>query len=187
MKIFKSCEYCCLVGCLIKQFIIELRIRIDINFFEYRIGSIFLQFYLFQMSRWLKFILLAIIIGFVKAHNFMKLVILAALGLAGLWMVHTLAQDFNSIQSNSQNSLNNNNNNNNDGSGLGINIFKRSISEVEKHPNQINWEIILSRDPASCARSFLCQLAALPDKTLSKEESLMLSLVRCVRFSFSQD
>lgn len=38
------------------------------------------------------------LIGISKAHHFIRVVVLAALGLAGLWMVHTLAQDFNKIQ-----------------------------------------------------------------------------------------
>lgn len=37
------------------------------------------------------------LLGVSKAHSFIKLVILAALGLAGLWMVHTLAQDYTTI------------------------------------------------------------------------------------------
>lgn len=141
------------------------------------------------MTRWLKILLFALTLGFAKAHNFIQLVILASLGLAGLWMVHTLAQDFNSIQTNgfsSPNNLNingneNNNNNNNGGGaggGFGVNLFKRSIPENENQRNQINWELVLSRDPASCARSFLCQLAASDQKRLSKEETLMLRLVR---------
>lgn len=137
------------------------------------------------MNRWLKIIIFAIILGFAKAHNFMRLVILAGLGLAGLWMVHTLAQDFNTIQSNSLsggssgNSGNDNGDANNGGSGgFGVNLFKRSIPNGQHQPNLINWEMVLSRDPASCARSFLCQLAASDSKILSKEERLMLSLVR---------
>lgn len=37
------------------------------------------------------------LIGVSKAHHFIKLVILAGLGLAGLWMVHTLAQDYGNL------------------------------------------------------------------------------------------
>lgn len=140
------------------------------------------------MSKWLKILLFAIILGIAKAHNFVKLVILAGLGLAGLWMVHTLAQDFQNIQEGGSFNLNNHNDlrtNNGGGGGgggggLGVNLFKRSIPEPKARPNSINWELVLSRDPASCARSFLCQLAALDEKTLSKDEKLMLSLVRSV-------
>lgn len=138
------------------------------------------------MTRWLKILVFALILGIAKAHNFVKLVILAGLGLAGLWMVHTLAQDFNSISSggigNLKNFNGNSDHNSHSESGQShthsINLFKRSIPESKSHPNVINWELVLSRDPASCARSFLCQLAASDEKFLSKEEKLMLRLVR---------
>ncbi|XP_074036653.1 uncharacterized protein [Leptinotarsa decemlineata] len=115
------------------------------------------------MNYWLKLLLLSTFLGFVKAQHFIKLVVLAGLGLAGLWMVHTLAQDFNVIQNNS---------NNNDGER---GLFKRSIPDKDK---VIDWEMVLSRDPASCARSFLCQLVATKEQLLSNEEKLMLNLVR---------
>lgn len=139
-------------------------------------------FFKFQMIKWLKILLFAAIVGFAKGHHFIRLVILAGLGLAGLWMVHTLAQDFNTIQTNTLNNINNNNNddqnNNNNGGGYQTSLFKRSIPEATNHHSQINWEVVLSRDPASCARSFLCQLAASEEKTLSKEEKIILNLVR---------
>lgn len=119
------------------------------------------------MKHWLKYLIFAIIIGLAKAHHFVRLVILASLGLAGLWMVHTLAQDYNKIQTGSG-----------DAQSIGgdTRIFKRSV-EVDQN-YQISWETILSKDPASCARSFLCQLAATDKKRLSKEEFLMLELSR---------
>lgn len=49
------------------------------------------------MERWLRVALFAAIIGISKATHIIKLVILAGLGLAGLWMVHTLAQDYQNI------------------------------------------------------------------------------------------
>lgn len=49
------------------------------------------------MSRWIQLLVLGTAIGAAKAASFVRLVILAGLGLAGLWMVHTLAQDFNHI------------------------------------------------------------------------------------------
>lgn len=119
------------------------------------------------MKRWFKYIFIVTIIGFAKAHHFVRLVILASLGLAGLWMVHTLAQDYNKIQTGSGDGQS---------SGGDTRIFKRSVEK--DHNYQINWETILSKDPASCARSFLCQLAATDRKDLSKEELLMLELSR---------
>lgn len=49
------------------------------------------------MSRWIHLIIFGAAIGIAKSASFVKLVILAGLGLAGLWMMHTLAQDFNHI------------------------------------------------------------------------------------------
>ncbi|KAJ8923973.1 hypothetical protein NQ315_006749 [Exocentrus adspersus] len=115
------------------------------------------------MRHWFTYLLITSIIGFTKAHHFIRLVILASLGLAGLWMLHTLAQDFNRIQST-------------ESSGGDTRIFKRSV--LEEGNQQINWENILLKDPASCARSFLCQLAATDHKHLSKDEQLMLELSR---------
>ncbi|KAG5896433.1 hypothetical protein JTB14_022512 [Gonioctena quinquepunctata] len=122
-----------------------------------------------NMNHWLKLFLFSVLLGFAKAQHFIRLVILASLGLGGLWMVHTLAQDFNFIQAN------NGNNDNGDRGGIFRNLFKRSIPERER---VIDWETVLSRDPASCARSFICQLAATEKKLLSKEEERMLGLVR---------
>ncbi|KAJ8981815.1 hypothetical protein NQ317_007401 [Molorchus minor] len=113
-----------------------------------------------HMTYWLKAALFAITIGFAKAHHFIQLIILAGLGLAGLWMIHILAQDFTNVQS----------------SGGDTKIFKRAIQDGTSA--QINWEIVLSRDPASCARSFLCQLAAADETSLTKEEKVMVEVTR---------
>lgn len=48
-------------------------------------------------AKWLHIIVLVILFGVSKGHHIIRLVILAALGLAGLWMVHTLAQDYQNI------------------------------------------------------------------------------------------
>ncbi|XP_018575961.1 uncharacterized protein LOC108914603 [Anoplophora glabripennis] len=120
-----------------------------------------------SMKRWLKYLFIATIFGFVKAHQFIRLVILASLGLAGLWMVHTLAQDYNKIQTGGGDATS---------SGGDTRIFKRSVEAAQSH--RIDWETILSKDPASCTRSFICQLAATDREHLSKEELLMLELSR---------
>lgn len=120
------------------------------------------------MNNWLKFLLFSVLLGFVKGAHFIRLVILAGLGLAGLWMVHTLAQDFNTIQSNGGINLN--------PSAGDRELFKRSVDGNGK--TFIDWEMVLSRDPASCARSFLCQLSATDLELLTNEEKIMLNLVR---------
>lgn len=121
--------------------------------------------------RTLQVFLIAVLIGASKAHHFIKLVILAGLGLAGLWMVHTLAQDFSQI---------NNQGNHGGGGGGGkaisgeLNLYKRSIQD---NTPQINWSYVLSRDPAGCARSFICQLVA-QDENLTQEEQIILDMTR---------
>lgn len=49
------------------------------------------------MKIWLRILIVTLAIGFGKAHHIIRLIILAGLGLAGLWMLHTLAQDFQKI------------------------------------------------------------------------------------------
>jgi hypothetical protein len=70
------------------------------------------------------FLLLGIV-GVSKAHHFIKVVILAGLGLAGLWMVHMLAQDYGHI-----------NNSGGGGGGGGKAFGKRSI-DVSVESSQI--------------------------------------------------
>ncbi|XP_063918604.1 uncharacterized protein LOC135133968 [Zophobas morio] len=111
------------------------------------------------------FILLGLI-GLSKAHGFIKLVILAALGLAGLWMVHTLAQDYGNISGHGGGG----------GGGGGKAFEKRSIDDKTQY--NINWEFVLSRDPARCARSFICQLAAQDEDRLDVVGKKILSLTR---------
>lgn len=138
------------------------------------------------MNRWLQILFFILTIGLSRAHHFMKVVILAAMGLAGLWMVHTLAQDYDKISHNF-------------GSNLGKltqsfglasagqeddtkQLFKRSLEA--KQPPEINWDLVLSRDPASCARSFICQLVAQQESTLKREEKIILHLAKCVFYIF---
>ncbi|CAH1128095.1 unnamed protein product [Ceutorhynchus assimilis] len=133
------------------------------------------------MSRWIQLIIFGIAIGIAKSASFVKLVILAGLGLAGLWMVHTLAQDFSHIAQNGFGSAGGGDH----GSGAKyyshnhdqeIKVYKRSI---ENNPEaKIDWETVIKRDPASCARSFICQLAASKESTLIKEERIILNLTR---------
>ncbi|XP_066263039.1 uncharacterized protein [Euwallacea similis] len=132
------------------------------------------------MSRWIQLMILIAAMGFTKAANFMRVVVMAGLGLAGLWMLHTLAQDFNSIMQGGFGSGGGGDhgtsklfNNNNGESSEPIKVFKRSIEERQP---QINWELVIKRDPASCARSFICQLAASKEHELVYEEKMILHL-----------
>lgn len=59
-----------------------------------------------------------------------------------------------------------------------IKVFKRSIVQSKKEEYKIDWEIVIKRDPASCARSFICQLAASKEGDLTYEEKMILNLTR---------
>ncbi|KAF2893702.1 hypothetical protein ILUMI_12475 [Ignelater luminosus] len=134
------------------------------------------------MSKWLRFIIFLLVLGLGKAHHMIRVVILAAMGLAGLWMLHTLAQDFNKIYNNVQQHQQH------PASDISKFLAKRSISnsssyslthlnETSEH-SQIDWERILTRDPVGCARSFVCQLAATNPKDILSEESIILYLIQ---------
>ncbi|XP_050300958.1 uncharacterized protein LOC126739355 isoform X2 [Anthonomus grandis grandis] len=131
-----------------------------------------------RMSRWIHLLIFGAAIGVAKSASFVKLVILAGLGLAGLWMVHTLAQDFSNI---TQNGFGSAGEDHGGGAKLfndqEIKVFKRSIQN-QKNEHRINWEMVIKRDPASCARSFICQLAATKEADLTDEEKIILNLTR---------
>lgn len=148
-----------------------------------------------QMRRWIHLVIFGAAIGVAKSASFMKAVILAGLGLAGLWMLHTLAQDFNTImqsgfgsggggdRSNEAKLFNGKPKNQVSKkpflphvSDQEIKVFKRSTNEI--HEPTIDWERVIKRDPASCARSFICQLAASKESDLITEEKMILNLTR---------
>lgn len=58
--------------------------------------------FVYRMFKWLRFTIFLLVLGLGKTHHMIRLVVLAAMGLAGLWMLHTLAQDFNKIYNNLQ-------------------------------------------------------------------------------------
>ncbi|XP_060532458.1 uncharacterized protein LOC132705689 isoform X2 [Cylas formicarius] len=160
------------------------------------------------MRTLLHLLVLFVILSVAKAYSFVKLVILAGLGLAGLWMIHTLAQDLNSIMQTgglgtSTSGLGSATLINGLGGGgllrnLGLSsgpqqqqeqsaygeqeiqyYNRRSVREIkDSHKSKIDWGLVISRDPASCARSFICQLAASKESNLTKEERIILKLSR---------
>ncbi|GLV36250.1 uncharacterized protein CBL_08743 [Carabus blaptoides fortunei] len=102
-----------------------------------------------------------------------KIVIIAGLGLAGMWMLHTLAQDYDKISNRF----------------MGIStpaksaISKRSSdgtvpeTDIPGFP-ELKWESVLSQDPEGCVPDFICQLAAVPDENLLPNERNVLKLIR---------
>lgn len=129
-------------------------------------------------------LVLIFLFGVTKAagHHFIRLVIMAALGLAGLYMLHNLAQDFQKIYSQFQ-----------EGGGVGGGkwLTKRSANSSEYYQvnesskelpedayPDIDWDKILSRDPVGCARSFVCQIVA--DSRQERQEDVILQYIRSV-------
>ncbi|KAG8316888.1 hypothetical protein J6590_038628 [Homalodisca vitripennis] len=123
-------------------------------------------------------LLLLILTGAVKAHiHFLRMVILAAAGLAGMYMVHLLAQDWTKIRPNRpaatrllQQALQG--------------ISKRSIPDeiVDDSLNEIpTWDSALEQDPLGCARKLVCTLATRPRSSLRTEETNILAMVRLVK------
>ncbi|XP_030746461.1 uncharacterized protein LOC115875197 isoform X2 [Sitophilus oryzae] len=136
------------------------------------------------MTNWARLIILSIVLGLAKANNFMRVILMAGMGLAGLWMVHTLAQDFHTIV---QSGFGSGGHGFGGGGGGGgdklynndeLKVFKRSVTEAAKTKPHINWDVVIKRDPVSCARSFICQLQASREEELSREEKIILNLTK---------
>ncbi|KAF5275080.1 hypothetical protein FQA39_LY07017 [Lamprigera yunnana] len=129
------------------------------------------------MQFWFHSILILVIIGFSKAQHFIQLVVLGALGLAGLWLLHTLANDINKFVKPSgilatkpkffyaKRSLENQS-------------FNKTVRDYEDFNVDIDWERILANDPVGCARSFICQLAAKNNERTLTNESVMLHIIQ---------
>ncbi|XP_030746460.1 uncharacterized protein LOC115875197 isoform X1 [Sitophilus oryzae] len=156
------------------------------------------------MTNWARLIILSIVLGLAKANNFMRVILMAGMGLAGLWMVHTLAQDFHTIvqsgfgsgghgfggggggggdklyNSKWETKANVPKNRQSSGAFLDdeLKVFKRSVTEAAKTKPHINWDVVIKRDPVSCARSFICQLQASREEELSREEKIILNLTK---------
>lgn len=137
-----------------------------------------------DMTNWARLIILSIVLGLAKANNFMRVILMAGMGLAGLWMVHTLAQDFHTIV---QSGFGSGGHGFGGGGGGGgdklynndeLKVFKRSVTEAAKTKPHINWDVVIKRDPVSCARSFICQLQASREEELSREEKIILNLTK---------
>nr|CAD7461218.1 unnamed protein product [Timema tahoe] len=132
-----------------------------------------------MLSRSLAMVLLVLALaGITKAGmHFLRLVILAAAGLAGMWMVHTLAQDYNKITSQRPGRL-----------------FKRSMEDVlhsmdwerlppsnrlgSQPPTFPDFQRILNMDPKGCARRLVCELATRPTEKLAADEANILLMIR---------
>lgn len=142
-------------------------------------------------------LLLLLLAGVAKAgYHFIKLALMAGMGLIGLWMLHKLAQDYNKIRKPAQAAK---------AAGRLLGLWKRSISEdmvhqledqepvldpfkffdekygsfdsddvsLNVHPN---FDTVLYFDQNECARRMICQLAT--RKQLNQNESAILKLIK---------
>lgn len=128
--------------------------------------------------------------GMVRAgHHFIRLAILLALGLGGMYMLHMLAQDYNKITNRparpavaaATRAATR---------ALTRAIGKRDVGAVlqEREREQSEWgpmrravghvlKQVLLQDPLGCARKLVCQLAASKSETLRPHEAAILRLV----------
>ncbi|XP_049809256.1 uncharacterized protein LOC126252409 [Schistocerca nitens] len=131
-------------------------------------------------------LLLAAAVGVARASaHFIRLALVAVMGLAGMYMLHVLAQDYNAIRQPVKAKV--------ASAILRSVIAKRSaadstvVGEAEAvaagaagasagRPS-LDWGRVLRADPAGCARRVLCELAAKPEVRLGDADRRLLALV----------
>ncbi|XP_022184437.1 uncharacterized protein LOC111043714 [Nilaparvata lugens] len=138
-----------------------------------------------MLSRWgwtILAVFLIVMSGIVKAHiHFIRVALLAILGLAGLYLIHKLAGDYMKITGGRE-------------LGHALGLWKRSIPDQmdyyeldrslgSEHP----FEAILAQDPVGCARKLVCSISTKKDSKLDKEERTILSMIRSSSFLGSDD
>ncbi|KAF6199609.1 hypothetical protein GE061_005907 [Apolygus lucorum] len=138
---------------------------------------------------WWLWLLIVVVVGLAKAHlHMIRLVILLAVGLGGMYMLHILAQDFNKIRKGWPFPQR-------PGRLLGVSsgIFKRSTDEVERN-NEVEMQKqlltarlanetrefpnILRNDPIGCARKYVCHISGRTRAKLTSTQSNVLTLLR---------
>ncbi|XP_017768834.1 PREDICTED: uncharacterized protein LOC108556984 [Nicrophorus vespilloides] len=90
--------------------------------------------------KWISAIILLAIMGVTKAHH-IKLILLTLLGLAGLYWMQ---------------------NNRPSGPKQLFDIATKLLTkrDIHQQTSDIDWELVITNDPSTCARSYVCQLAA---------------------------
>ncbi|XP_049779516.1 uncharacterized protein LOC126176402 [Schistocerca cancellata] len=118
-------------------------------------------------------LLLAAAVGVARASaHFIRLALVAVMGLAGMYMLHVLAQDYNAIRQPVKAKV--------ASAILRSVIAKRSAADSPVVGEAAAWGRVLRADPAGCARRVLCELAAKPELRLSDADRRLLALVTCV-------
>ncbi|XP_046995688.1 uncharacterized protein LOC124607407 [Schistocerca americana] len=122
-------------------------------------------------------LLLAAAAGVARASaHFIRLALVAVMGLAGMYMLHVLAQDYNAIRQPVRAKV--------ASAILRSVIAKRSAADspvvgeaASAGRPSLDWGRVLRADPAGCARRVLCELAAKPELRLSDADRRLLALV----------
>ncbi|VVC33175.1 Protein of unknown function DM4/12 [Cinara cedri] len=112
----------------------------------------------------------------VKAHmHFIRLALIAAMGLMGMWMMHKLAQDWHKISTANRPAMM---------AGKLLGLWKRSIPEThvdafveESLHDFYKFDEILRQDRSMCARKMICQIAATPKSQLNQVEINLLKIL----------
>ncbi|KAI5702079.1 uncharacterized protein LOC103505216 [Diaphorina citri] len=154
-----------------------------------------------MLRSWTIALLVLLLAGVAKAgYHFIRLALMAGMGLIGLWLLHKLAQDYNKIR-NPQKAVK--------AAGRLLGLWKRSIPDdplfdqfrdpdqpildpfkffddkyngrydeddisLNVHPN---FDTVLYFDQNECARRLVCQLAT-RNKDLNQNESTILKLIK---------
>ncbi|RZF38521.1 hypothetical protein LSTR_LSTR006116 [Laodelphax striatellus] len=110
----------------------------------------------------------------VRAYvHFIRVALLAILGLAGLYLIHKLAGDYMKITGGRE-------------LGHALGLWKRSIPDNMDDYYQLDrslgsehpFEEILAQDPVGCARKLVCSISTKKDSKLDKEERTILAMIR---------
>ncbi|XP_050425886.1 uncharacterized protein LOC126836471 [Adelges cooleyi] len=120
--------------------------------------------------------MLLVMAATIKAHiHFMRLALLCILGLAGMWMMHKLAQDWQKISGSNRPVQT---------AGRLLGLWKRSIPDAtmdtyveESMNNFYKFDEILKFDKSMCARKMVCQIAATPKNLLNQVEVNILKML----------
>ncbi|XP_034244210.1 uncharacterized protein LOC117646936 [Thrips palmi] len=131
---------------------------------------------------WRRVLLMLLLVGMVRAgYHFIRLALLAAMGLAGMYMLHMLAQDYNKITNRPRPAVAATR-------ALFRAITKRDVSAVSDERGAVEapsrrgvmahlLRQVLMQDPLGCARKLVCQLSA-STKGLRPHETAILRLVQ---------
>ncbi|GJQ65973.1 hypothetical protein Trydic_g4067 [Trypoxylus dichotomus] len=104
-----------------------------------------------------RYAILFILFGLAKSHG--RIIMMAVLGLMGLWMAHLLAQDYQNIRPKALIST------------IGRLLSKRSVNTLDIQ--QLRLDAVINNDPLDCVKSFLCQAVAQEKELDSQADAIV--------------